>query len=328
MPKLACLYLVIPCYNEEEMLPISCEKLKKLYERLVDSGQISQESRILFVNDGSKDKTWQLIQEAHQKNAIFSGVNLTRNRGHQNALLAGLMLAKDYADVTISIDADLQDDLNAIDDMLKAYQAGANIVYGVRNNREADSFFKRVTAQAYYKVLSYLGGDIIYNHADFRLMDRKALEELSRYKEVNLFLRGLVPMIGLNTSCVYYERHKRLAGESKYPLKKMLALAFEGITSLSIRPIKLITYMGLMMSLVSLIALVYALVQYFRGEVVSGWTSIVASIWLLGGIQISAIGLIGEYIGKIYLESKHRPRYGIKEVLNHLSKGSYDDQQR
>lgn len=310
------LYMVIPCYNEEEVLELTAKTLSDYYDQLIAADQISRDSRILFVNDGSKDHTWSLIKQLHAENPRFSGLDLTRNRGHQNALLAGLMAVKDRCDISISMDADLQDDIAAIGKMIAKNAAGANIVYGVRNDRQSDSFFKRFTAEAYYKILNALSGEIVYNHADFRLMDRRALEELSHYEEVNLFLRGIVPMLGLTTATVSYERHERAAGESKYPLTKMLALAIEGITSLSTKPIKWVTLLGLTISGISLLALLYTLIQHALGHTIAGWSSTVVSIWFLGGLQLLAIGVIGEYIGKIYLETKHRPRFAIRQLLD------------
>ena len=310
------LYLVIPCYNEEEVLPETAKQLKNKLEDLLQKGKISPQSRILFVNDGSKDHTWEIISALHRQNVIFSGLNLSKNRGHQNALLAGLMTVMDICDVTISLDADLQDDIDAIDEMLAQYQEGCEIVYGVRSKRGTDTFFKRFTAQTFYKFMKLLGVNTVYNHADYRLMSRKALKALSEFGEVNLFLRGIVPMVGYQTGTVSYERRERFAGESKYPLKKMLAFALEGITSLSIKPIRLITVLGLLISVVSILIGIYSLAQYFLGNTVTGWTSIVLSIWCVGGLILFSLGIVGEYIGKIYLETKHRPRFLIQEFLN------------
>ena len=310
------LYLVIPCYNEEEVLPETAKQLKNKLEDLLQKGKISPQSRILFVNDGSKDYTWEIISALHRQNVIFSGLNLSKNRGHQNALLAGLMTVMDICDVTISLDADLQDDIDAIDEMLAQYQEGCEIVYGVRSKRDTDTFFKRFTAQTFYKFMKLLGVNTVYNHADYRLMSRKALKALSEFGEVNLFLRGIVPMVGYQTGTVSYERRERFAGESKYPLKKMLTFALEGITSLSIKPIRLITVLGLLISVVSILIGIYSLAQYFLGNTVTGWTSIVLSIWCVGGLILFSLGIVGEYIGKIYLETKHRPRFLIQEFLN------------
>ncbi len=310
------LYLVIPCYNEEEVLPMTAEILEKKMYELMDREVISRESRIMLVNDGSKDRTWEIIEELHAKNPLFAGVKLSRNRGHQNALLGGLMTAKEYADVTISIDADLQDDIDVIDEFMKQYYDGCEIVYGVRSARDTDTFFKRFTAEGFYKVINMMGGEVVFNHADYRLMSKRALDELEKYKEVNLFLRGTVPMIGFKTGVAAYERHERMAGESKYPLKKMLALAINGITSLSIKPIRMIVSLGMFIFTCSILMLIYSVVQHFLGNTVSGWTSLIVSIWAIGGLQLLAIGVIGEYIGKIYLETKERPKYIIEKVLN------------
>ena len=309
------LFMVIPCYNEEEVLPETSKRLRDKINKLISDGILSERSRIVFVNDGSKDKTWEMIEELHEKDPIFQGVKLSRNRGHQNALLAGLMTVKDICDVTISMDADLQDDVNAIDEMLQKYTEGANIVFGVRSKRQTDTFFKRFTAESYYKLMNKMGAETIYNHADFRLMDRDALEMFSEFGEVNLFLRGLVPMVGLKTDIVYYERAERFAGESKYPLMKMLQFAFEGITSLSTKPIRLITELGVFIFLVSIVVLIYSLVRYFTGNTIQGWTTTVLSVWAIGGLIMISLGVIGEYIGKIYLETKNRPRYNISKYL-------------
>lgn len=309
------LYLVIPCYNEEEVLHETARRLLDKITTMMDNDIITRESKILFVNDGSKDKTWEIIEELHNSNDIYSGVNLSRNRGHQNALLAGLMTAKKYADMTISLDADLQDDIDVIDKFVEEYYNGSDVVYGVRSSRKTDTFFKRTTALAFYKLMTMLGADTVYNHADYRLMSKRALEGLSEFKEVNLFLRGLVPMIGYKHSVVEYERHERFAGESKYPLKKMIAFALDGITSLSIKPISIITGLGFCIFAVSFLALIYSLVAKFTGNAVSGWTSLTLSIWMIGGIQLLSLGVIGEYIGKIYNETKQRPRFIIADEL-------------
>ncbi|MGN0454561.1 MAG: glycosyltransferase family 2 protein [Ruminococcus sp.] len=310
------LYLAVPCYNEEEVLPDSAEKLYKKYQQLMDDGLITSDSRICFIDDGSKDKTWSIIKELCEKDDVFSGIKLSRNRGHQNALLCGLMTLKDYADAVVSIDADLQDDINAIDKMVIEYQKGADVVYGVRSKRTTDTFFKRFTAEGYYKILEKMGAKIIFNHADFRLMSKRALEAFAEFKEVNVFLRGIVPMVGFKSEIVTYERSERLAGESKYPLKKMLALAWEGITSLSIKPIRMILGLGFISLFISFAILIYALVSLICGAAVPGWTSLMVSIWALGGFQLLAMGVLGEYIGKIYLESKRRPRYIVEEFIN------------
>ena len=309
------LYLVIPCYNEQEVLPETSRRLKEKMESLMDRNMISRDSKIMFVNDGSKDRTWEMIEELHDQDPLYQGVKLSRNRGHQNALLGGLMTAKEYADMVISLDADLQDDIDVIDPFVEKYYEGCDIVYGVRSARTTDTFFKRFTAEGFYKIINLMGGEVVFNHADYRLMSKRALNELANYKEVNLFLRGIVPMIGFKTDVVTYERHERLAGESKYPLKKMLALAVDGITSLSIKPIRFIVFLGFMIFMCSILMLIYSLVQHFLGNTSIGWTSLIVSIWAIGGLQLLAIGVIGEYIGKIYLETKERPRYIIEKVL-------------
>ena len=309
------LYLVIPCYNEQEVLPETSRRLKEKMESLMDRNMISRDSKIMFVNDGSKDRTWEMIEELHDQDPLYQGVKLSRNRGHQNALLGGLMTAKEYADMVISLDADLQDDIDVIDQFVEKYYEGCDIVYGVRSARTTDTFFKRFTAEGFYKIINLMGGEVVFNHADYRLMSKRALNELANYKEVNLFLRGIGPMIGFKTDVVTYERHERLAGESKYPLKKMLALAVDGITSLSIKPIRFIVFLGFMIFMCSILMLIYSLVQHFLGNTSIGWTSLIVSIWAIGGLQLLAIGVIGEYIGKIYLETKERPRYIIEKVL-------------
>jgi len=310
------LYIVVPCYNEEEVLPETARRLKEKMEHLIAAGRISEESRVLFVNDGSRDKTWSMIEGLHRADRRFSGVNLTRNRGHQNALLAGLMTAKDRADMVISMDADLQDDIDAVDAMVEQYDAGCDIVYGVRSSREKDTFFKRFTAEGFYRVMNFLGAETVFNHADYRLMSKRALEGLAQFKEVNLFLRGIVPMIGYTTGTVEYERGERFAGESKYPLKKMFSFAMEGITSLSTKPIRYITVLGFLVFVVSILMLIYSIVRWANGETVIGWASVICSVWAIGGLILLALGVIGEYIGKIYLETKERPRFLIKEVLD------------
>ena len=314
--KRPVLYIVVPCYNEEEVLPETSKRLKAKLESLMEQGKISLQSKVMFVNDGSKDRTWELISELHSGDAIFSGVNLSRNRGHQNALLAGLMTAKDRCDATISMDADLQDDIDAVDAMVEKFLSGCDIVYGVRSSREKDTFFKRFTAEAFYRLMNFLGAETVFNHADYRLMSRRALEGLAGFKEVNLFLRGVVPMIGYTTATVEYERGERFAGESKYPLKKMLTFAMEGITSLSTKPIRYITALGFLIFLVSIIMLVVFIAQWAVGITVTGWASVICSVWAIGGLILLALGVIGEYIGKIYLETKERPRFLIREVLD------------
>ncbi|MGN0592354.1 MAG: glycosyltransferase family 2 protein [Ruminococcus sp.] len=309
------LYLVIPCYNEQEVLPETSRQLRDKMNVLIEKGKISPLSRIVFVNDGSKDNTWQIIAGLHESDSIFQGIKLSRNRGHQNALLAGLMTVKDLCDMTISLDADLQDDIDAIDEMVEKYYEGSDVVYGVRNARDTDTFFKKFTAEGYYKVMKKMGADIVFNHADYRLMSRRALDGLQSFKEVNMFLRGVVPMIGYKSDSVYYARKERFAGESKYPLKKMIAFAWEGITSLSTKPIRMITVLGGLIFLISIIMLIYSVVRYFMGATTIGWTSTIVSIWAIGGLQLLAIGIIGEYIGKVYLETKERPKYIVEEYL-------------
>lgn len=310
------LYVVIPCYNEEEVLPEAAKRLKIKIEALIRSEKIDPASRIVFVNDGSNDRTWELIQELHANDTLFSGINLSRNRGHQNALLAGLMTVKEHADIVVSMDADLQDDIDAIDEMITKYLDGCDIVYGVRSQRKSDTFFKRFSAESFYRVMNLLGANTVFNHADYRLMSKRAIEGLAEFKEVNLFLRGIVPMIGYRTDIVYYERSERFAGESKYPLKKMFSFATEGITSLSIKPIRLITALGVLVLFASVVMLIYALISFFRGASVAGWASIMVSVWGLGGLTLFSIGVVGEYIGKIYMETKQRPRFLIDEFLN------------
>lgn len=309
------LYTVIPCYNEEEALPETARQLGEKYAALIASGAISEESRIAFVNDGSKDRTWELICALHRENALFTGINLSRNRGHQNALLAGLMTVRGHADMVISMDADLQDDIGAMDEMIAKYADGCDVVYGVRSSRRKDSFFKRFTAEAFYRLMNRLGANTVFNHADYRLLSRRALDGLAEFKEVNLFLRGIVPMIGYRSDTVLYERGERLAGESKYPLKKMLSFAFEGITSLSTKPIRMITALGFLIFFVSIIMLIIFIVQFFMGMTVPGWASVIVSLWAIGGLLMLAVGVVGEYIGKIYLETKARPRFLIAEFL-------------
>lgn len=310
------LYMAIPCYNEEEVLHETAKRLEEKYYELKKNGKISDKSRVVFIDDGSRDKTWEIIEELHEQNEMFSGIKLSRNRGHQNALLCGLMTVRELVDAVISMDADLQDDINAIDGMIDKYIEGCDVVYGVRSARTTDTFFKRFTAEGFYKLMNMMGANIVFNHADFRLMSKRALEGFSEFKEVNLFLRGIVPMVGYKSDIVTYERAERFAGESKYPLKKMLAFAFEGITSLSTKPIKLITGIGFIIFAVSIIMVIYNIIRFFMGATVPGWTSLAVSIWALGGIQLISIGLIGEYIGKIYLESKHRPRYIVEKFIN------------
>lgn len=311
------LFLVIPCYNEQEVLHETSKQLKEKMNSLMKSGKINGNSKIVFVDDGSKDRTWEIITELHNEDKIFRGVKLSRNKGHQNALLAGLMTVKGECDAAISLDADLQDDINAIDGMVDKYlNEGCEVVYGVRSARKTDTFFKKFTAESFYKIMAKMGVEVTFNHADYRLMSKRALDGMEQFKEVNLFLRGIVPMIGYKHDSVYYERKERFAGESKYPLKKMLAFAMEGITSLSIKPIRMITTLGVGIFTISIIMLIYFLIRHIMGETVQGWTSIAVSVWAIGGLQLLAIGIIGEYIGKIYLETKQRPKFIVDKYLN------------
>lgn len=310
------LYIVIPCYKEQEVLHETASRLQVKMESLIASNKISPDSRVMFVNDGSTDQTWPIICELHEKNPLFSGVNLSRNRGHQNALLAGLMTAKDRADMVISMDADLQDDINAVHAMVDKFYEGCDIVYGVRSSREKDTFFKKFTAEGFYHAMNFLGADTVFNHADYRLMSKRALEGLEQFQEVNLFLRGIVPMIGYKTGVVEYERGERFAGESKYPLKKMLAFAMEGITSLSTKPLQYITGLGFLIFAVSILMLIYFIARWAVGGTVAGWASVICSVWAIGGLILLAIGVIGEYTGKIYMETKARPRFIIQDILD------------
>ncbi len=310
------LYVVVPCYKEEAVLPETAKRLREKLHALIDQGRIASGSRILFVNDGSKDRTWEIIEGLHAQDPIYSGVNLSRNRGHQNALLAGLLTAVQYADMMVSMDADLQDDINAMDAMIDRYHEGYDVVYGVRSARKTDTAFKRMTAEGFYKLMRAMGVEIVFNHADYRLMSRRAVEGLAQFEEVNLFLRGIVPQIGYPWTCVEYERAARFAGESKYPLKKMIAFALDGITSFSVKPMRLILFVGALIFCLSLIALLWALIAKLSGHSVGGWTSLMCSIWMIGGIQLLSLGVIGEYIGKIYSEAKRRPRFIIERVLN------------
>ena len=302
------LYIVIPCYNEQEVLPITAPMFLQKINDLAAAGKINPDSRVLFVNDGSKDRTWEIINELAASDEHYVGICQSRNRGHQNAVLAGLMEAKSRCDITISIDCDGQDDINAMDGMVDAYRDGCDIVYGVRSKRDTDTFFKRFTAESFYKILNAMGAEVVFNHADYRLMSARALEEFAKFKEVNLFLRGMVPLVGFKSTCVTYERHERIAGESHYPLSKMLALAFDGITSLSIKPIRFITGFGVFVALVSFIGVLWAVIEAAMGLTVSGWASMTSIICFVSGVQLICLGLIGEYIGTIYLESNHRPR--------------------
>ena len=316
MKKPSILYVVVPCYNEEEVLAETTKRLKEKLETLIKNKVISDKSRVMYVNDGSKDNTWNIIKDIDSKEKLFTGISLSRNRGHQNALLGGLMTAKEYADVVISMDADLQDDINAIDGMLEKYYEGTDIVYGVRSARTTDTFFKRNTALAFYKVMKVLGVDCVYNHADYRLTSKRVLDEFSNYKEVNLFLRGMFPLVGFKSDIVYYERKERFAGSSKYPLKKMLNFAWNGITSFSTKPLRLICVLGFLILFISIIIMLYSLIRKLTGNTVSGWTFLSISIWFIGGLQMISIGIIGEYVGKMYNETKARPRYIISENLN------------
>lgn len=309
------LYLVIPCYNEEAVLPITSKAVQNKMEALIQQNKISAESKVLFVNDGSKDKTWSALEQLAARTPLFMALKLSHNVGHQNALLAGLMTARKYCDAAISMDADLQDDIDAIDGFLQKYSEGCDVVYGVRNKRDTDTFFKRTTAITFYKIMAKMGVESVYNHADYRLMSKRALDALSEYHEVNLFLRGIVPLIGYRSDYVYYDRNERAAGESKYPLKKMINFAIDGITSFSVKPLRIISTFGVIIACLSIFALLYSLISKMTGNAVSGWTAIVASIWLLGGIQMLCIGVCGEYIGKIYNEVKRRPRFNIEEIL-------------
>lgn len=315
MNKLPILYIVVPCYNEEEVLYETTKRLKVKLKEIIKSKKVSNQSRVMYVNDGSKDKTWDIIKEINNNEELFTGISLSRNRGHQNALLAGLLTAKDYADVVISMDADLQDDIDAIEKMIDKYHEGNDIVYGARSTRKKDSFFKRFTAETFYKLMKYLGVDCVYNHADYRLTSKKVLDEFSNFKEVNLFLRGMFPLVGFKSEIVYYERNERYAGNSKYPLKKMLNFAWDGITSFSVKPLRLICILGFIILFISIAIMIYSVIRKLTGNTVPGWTFLSISIWFIGGIQMISIGIIGEYIGKIYQETKRRPRYIISENL-------------
>lgn len=320
------LYIVIPCYNEQEVLPITAPMFLQKLTDLTAAGKISPESRVLFVNDGSKDRTWEIICDLAARDPHYAGICQSRNRGHQNAVLAGLMEAKSRCDITISIDCDGQDDINAMDAMVDAYRDGCDVVYGVRSKRETDTFFKRFTAESFYKILNAMGAEVVFNHADYRLMSARVLEEFARFREVNLFLRGMVPLVGFKSTCVTYERHERIAGESHYPLSKMLALAFDGITSLSIKPIRFITGFGVFVALVSFIGVLWAVIEAALGLTVSGWASMTSIICFVSGVQLICLGVIGEYIGKIYLESKHRPRYIISDTTPNFGEIKEDAQ--
>ena len=315
MKKEPILYVVVPCYNEEEVLEETTKQLKVKMESLINKKEISAKSKVMYVNDGSKDKTWEIIKKINKKEKLFTGVTLSRNRGHQNALLGGLMTAKNYADIVISMDADLQDDINAMDEMIKKYKEGNEIVYGVRSARKKDTFFKRVTAEGFYKFMKFLGVDCVYNHADYRLTSKVVLDEFENFKEVNLFLRGMFPLVGYKSDVVYYERNERFAGESKYPLKKMLNFAWDGITSFSVKPLRFICIIGFVILFVSIAIMLYSLIMKLIGQTIAGWTFLSISIWFIGGLQMISIGIIGEYVGKMYSETKARPRFIISENL-------------
>ena len=318
--KTPILYIVIPCYNEEKVLPITSTMFLDKITELVKLNKISDDSRIMFVNDGSKDKTWEIICDLANKDKHYIGISQSRNRGHQNAVLAGLMEAKDQCDITISIDCDGQDDINAMNKMVDEYLNGCEVVYGVRSKRDTDTFFKRFTAESFYHLMNWMGAEVVFNHADYRLISSRVLQEFANFKEVNIFLRGMIPLVGFKSTSVYYERHERIAGESHYPLKKMLALAFDGITSLSVKPIRMITGLGLVVTIISFLLVIWAVVGKIQGSTVSGWSSTISIICFLGGVQLLSLGIIGEYIGKIYLETKARPRYIISERTENLKK--------
>lgn len=312
MPK-PLLWIIVPCYNEQEVLPVTAPLFREELEKMISAGKVSRKSRILFVNDGSADSTWDIIQELARKDETFLGISQSRNRGHQNAVLAGLMEAREHCDITISIDCDGQDDVSAMERMVDAYLSGAEVVYGVRSSRKSDSFFKRITARSFYRLMNVLGAEVVYDHADYRLVSSRVLQEFADFHEVNLFLRGMIPLVGFPSASVSYERQERMAGSSHYPLRKMLQLAFDGITSLSVKPINMIAGLGGIISLIGFLGVLWAIIQAVRGSTVAGWASIICIVCFLGGIQLLSIGVIGEYIGKIYLESKHRPRYIISE---------------
>ena len=310
------LYIVVPCYNEEEVLHETTKRLKEKLNKLIKNKKINKDSKVLYVNDGSKDNTWAIIEEINKNDKMFTGISLSRNRGHQNALVAGLLTAKEHADIIISMDADLQDDINAIDEMIEKNNNGCDIVYGVRNKRDKDSWFKRTTAEGFYKFMKIMGVDVVFNHADYRLTSKRVLDNFADYHEVNLFLRGIFPLIGFKSDIVYYERNERFAGVSKYPLKKMLNFAWDGITSFSVKPIRMVLNIGIIMFVISIIMLIYALTVKILGNTVSGWTFIICSIWMIAGVQMLSLGIIGEYIGKIYSETKARPRFIIEKDLS------------
>ena len=309
--------IIVPCYNEEEVFEETAKQLTDLLKRLIKKGKISKESFIIFVNDGSKDNTWNLIEKETKKNKYVCGLGLAGNVGHQNALFAGISEIKGFVDMSISIDADLQDDINVIEEMIDKYYEGNDIIYGVRNDRSTDTFFKRFTAQSFYKFMNFMGVKSVYNHADFRLMSKRAMIQLTKYKERNLFLRGIIPLIGYRTECVYYKRKERMAGESKYPLKKMISFAFDGITSFSIKPMTIICLVGIIVIIISIFAMIYGVIGYINGNSINGWSSLFCSIWFLGGVQLLSIGVIGQYVGKTYIEVKERPRYNVETFLKH-----------
>lgn len=322
--KKPVLFIVVPCYNEEIVLPITCKMFLEKINDLIQKEKISPKSRIMFVNDGSKDKTWEIICDLAKQDEHYIGIAQSRNRGHQNAVLAGLMEAKDQCDITISIDCDGQDDINAVDQMVDAYSDGCEVVYGVRSKRETDTFFKRFTAEVFYKLMNWMGAEVVFNHSDYRLISAKVLQEFANYKEVNIFLRGMVPLVGFKSTSVYYERCERIAGESHYPLKKMLALAFDGITSLSVKPIRMITGLGASFAIISFIGVIWAIIMNLVGNTVSGWASTVCIVCFMGGIQLLCLGIIGEYIGKIYLETKRRPRFIISDRTYEVDPAEHD----
>lgn len=325
MDKPVKLYIVVPCYNEEAVLNETSEQMAALMDKMCGEGLVTSDSRIVFVDDGSRDKTWLMIDELTKKKDVFAGIKLAHNAGHQNAVFGGLMTVMDECDCAVSIDADLQDDINVIREMVIKFRGGCDVVYGVRNKRDTDTWFKRTTAVGFYKLMQVMGVNIVFNHADFRLMSRRALKALADYPERNLFLRGMVPTLGFNTDCVYYDRHERFAGESKYPLKKMLSFAFDGITSFSISPIRAISAMGLIACVIAVAMAVYTLVSKLTGHTDAGWASLMLSLWFVGGVQLLSLGLIGEYIGKMYKEVKRRPRYIIEAYLNNKEKNAGDD---
>lgn len=319
------LYIVIPCYNEEKVLPVTSGMFLEKLKSLISEAVISDDSRIMFVNDGSRDSTWDIITELSEEEKYFTGISLSRNRGHQNALLAGLLEAEPLCDITISIDCDGQDDINAIDSMVREYLDGAEIVYGVRSSRETDTFFKRTSAQCFYKLMNRMGANVVYNHADYRLLSARVIKELANFKEVNIFLRGMIPLVGFKSTCVYYERHERLAGESHYPLKKMISLALNGITSLSTKPIRIITAFGFIVALLSFLGIIWSVITFALGKTVAGWASLVTIIFFFSGIQLLSLGVIGEYIGKIYLETKARPRFIVEKRTGSADRTRNDD---